>query len=178
MVAPTASRLAVQRVAWDDPRAVALRDAMEDEMNALYGPMADALPAGVMEQLSVGFDVLPGTIVATVLALDGDIPVGQAGLRPHGPDASGDIALEVKKVVVDPQHRGRGVSRLLMTAVEDVARGLGIRRLILQTGPLQPVAIALYEKVGYVPIEPYPPYELMPGALCYDKILGEDTNPD
>jgi len=159
----------VERVDWEDPRAVALRDAMEDEMNTLYAPLADSLADGVMEQLSVGFDVLPGTIVAAVLAVDGEVAVGQAGLRPHGD------ALEVKKVVVDPEHRGRGASRLLMTALEDAARQLGIRRLILQTGPLQPAAIALYEKIGYVAIEPYPPYELMPGALCYEKILGQET---
>jgi len=163
------SDLAVERVDWDDPRAVALRGAMEDEMNELYGPLAQSLPDGVMEQLSVGFDVLPGTIVATVLAVDGDVAVGQAGLRPHHTDAG--PALEVKKVVVAPEHRGRGASRLLMAALEDAARERGIRRLILQTGPLQPAAIALYEKVGYAAIEPYPPYQLMPGALCYEKQL-------
>jgi GNAT superfamily N-acetyltransferase len=160
------SGLTIERVDWEDPRAVALRDAMEDEMNTLYGPLAESLADGVMEKLSVGFDVLPGTIAATVLAVDGDVAVGQAGLRPHG------AALEVKKVVVDPEHRGRGASRLLMAALEDAARELGIRRLILQTGPLQPAAIALYEKIGYTAIEPYPPYELMPGARCYEKILG------
>jgi GNAT superfamily N-acetyltransferase len=115
--------------------------------------------------------VLPGTIVATVLAVDGDIPVGQAGLRPHGTDASGSKSLEVKKVVVGPEHRGRGASRVLMAALEDAARELGIHRLVLQTGPLQHAAISLYEKIGYVAIEPYPPYELMPGALCYEKVL-------
>jgi len=161
--------LTVERVDWEDPRAVALREGMELEMGALYGPLADSLAPGVMEKLRVGFDVLPGTIAATVLALDGDVVIGQAGLRPHLTD-DGD-ALEVKKVVVAPEHRGKGASRLLMTAVEDAARELGIRRLILQTGALQPAAIALYEKIGYELIEPYPPYEIMPGALCYEKVL-------
>jgi len=157
--------LTVERVDWEDPRAAALREGMELEMGTLYAPLANSLAPGVMDKLRVGFDVLPGTIAATVLAFDGDVVVGQAGLRPAGD------ALEVKKVVVAPEHRGKGASRLLMTAVEDAARELGIRRLILQTGALQPAAIALYEKIGYELIEPYPPYEIMPGALCYEKIL-------
>ncbi|MBK4347168.1 GNAT family N-acetyltransferase [Lacisediminihabitans changchengi] len=163
--------LTTERVEWEDPRAAALRDGMEDEMNALYGPLSSSLGESVMEQLRVGLNVLPGTIAATVLAIDGDTAIGQAGLRPHAADASGVPSLEVKKVFIGPEHRGRGASRVLMTALEDAARDLGIRRLVLQTGPLQPAAIALYEKIGYVAIAPYPPYELLPGALCYEKLL-------
>ena len=161
--------LTVERADWEDPRAAALREGMELEMGTLYAPLANSLAPGVMDKLRVGFDVLPGTIAATVLALDGDVVIGQAGLRPHRTDAG--AALEVKKVVVAPEHRGRGASRLLMAALEHAARERGIRRLILQTGLLQPAAIALYEKIGYAAIEPYPPYQLMPGALCYEKQL-------
>jgi GNAT superfamily N-acetyltransferase len=173
-------KLTLARVGWNDPRAEELRDGMELEMNELYGSSLDQLDPTVVKALLAGFDVDPTTIVATVLAsvdarIEGvahgeQIPVGQAGLRPHVGTA-GQPALEVKKVIVDPAYRGRGISRALMLELEVAARELGIDELILQTGDLQPAAIGLYVSLGYVLIPSYPPYDRMPGALCYAKAL-------
>jgi GNAT superfamily N-acetyltransferase len=163
------------RVGWTDPRAEELRDGMELEMNELYGSSLENFEPEVAKALLAGFDVDPATIVATALALedsdpDQPIPVGQAGLRPHV-GTHGQPALEVKKVIVDPAYRGRGISRALMLELEVAARELGIDELILQTGDLQPAAIGLYLSLGYVLIDPYPPYDRMPAALCYAKAL-------
>jgi GNAT superfamily N-acetyltransferase len=95
------------------------------------------------------------------------LPVGHAGLRRHG---DGD-SLEVRKVMVDSDHRGRGISRTLMLELENAAREFGAPSLVLQTGDRQPAAIRLYESVGYRLIPPYPPFELMSNALCYKKVL-------
>lgn len=160
--------VSLARVAWTDPRAEELRDGMELEMEELYGSSLESFEPEVAKALLAGFDVEPSTIVATVLALKDDVPVGQAGLRPHVGTAS-QPALEVKKVVVDPAYRGRGISRLLMRELEVAARELGIDELILQTGDLQPAAIQLYVSLGYLLIQPYPPYDRMPAALCYAK---------
>ncbi len=154
------------RVDWFDPRALALRDAMDAEMNIIYGGSLEAIDPVVMVKLSAAFNVSPGTIIGTVLALDDGVPVGQAGLRPQS-----DGALEVKKVMVDAAARGRGISRLLMLELEVIAAEQGATSLILQTGDLQPAAIALYESLGYVRTAPYAPYELLDNALCYQKMI-------
>ncbi len=134
-------------------------------MGALYGPSIASLSPDVVRTLLAALDVDPATVVATVLATESDLPVGQAGLRRH------DDALEVKKVIVDSGHRGRGISRLLMLELEAVARELGATKLVLQTGELQPAAIGLYRSLGYVETAPYPPYELMSNSLCFAKRL-------
>jgi ribosomal protein S18 acetylase RimI-like enzyme len=47
--------------------------------------------------------------------------------------------------------RRRGLARRLLAALEDSARGAGIQVLALETGTMQPEAIALYEAQGYLP---------------------------
>jgi GNAT superfamily N-acetyltransferase len=58
-----------------------------------------------------------------------------------------------------------------MRELERIARELGARSLILQTGNLQFEAITLYEKLGYLPIERFGLYAPVPFFLCYGKTL-------
>ncbi len=159
------SQITLARVDWLDPRAEALRDDMNVEMDELYATAVANRDPEVMKIFSAALAVDPPTIVGTVLALDGEVAAGQAGLRPHGD------ALEVKKVVVHPAQRGRGISRLLMNELEVIAREQSYTKLVLQTGDRQLAAIALYESIGYVKIPPYAPYELISNAVCYEKHL-------
>ena len=154
-------------VGWLDPRAVALREAMEIEMGAIYAPSFGQYSREIQDLLTSAFAVDSSTIVATVLAVVGSASVAHAGLRPHGDGGS----LEVKKVVVDPAHRGRGISRSLMLELERIARGRNAPSLLLQTGDLQPAAISLYESLGYQLIPSYPPFHLLANARCYEKEL-------
>ncbi|MEU6713660.1 GNAT family N-acetyltransferase [Nonomuraea sp. NPDC046802] len=80
---------------------------------------------------------------------------------------------ELKRMYVTPGHRGRGIARSLLTALEDLARGLGYERLRLATGLRQPEAIALYEKCAYTPTEPYGRYVDAPLTRCYQKALAQ-----
>jgi len=63
-----------------------------------------------------------------------------------------DEACEIKRMYVAPQARGRGVARILLTALEDEARELGYTIARLDTGPKQPGAQRVYETSGYAPI--------------------------
>ncbi len=150
-------------VAWDDPEAAAMRDAMDVELVQRYGHLA----AERAEVLRAALTVDPATVVTTVLVRDGDgAPVGHAAVRRHGDE------WEVKRVVVRGDQRGRGVGRMLMGQVEAAARADGATRVILQTGHLQPDAVALYERLGYTPIPLYPPYDVaMPEGFCFEKQL-------
>lgn len=78
---------------------------------------------------------------------------------------------EVKRMYVIQTHRGRGLSRLLLAAIEDTARQAGVRRLRLETGYRQPAAIRLYETSGWSPTEKFGVYRNEPGSLCYGKEL-------
>ena len=177
------------RVEWADPRALALRLAMDDEMTALYAERAANAAPGVAERITAVLVIDPGEMIATILAIDADADtdadadadadgvevgnrapegriVGHAALRPAGD------ALEVKKVFVSPTHRGRGVSKLLLAEAETIARERGVGKLVLQTGNLQIEAIRLYERFGYEAIPQFRGYDAIPGSLCFAKHLG------
>ena len=51
------------------------------------------------------------------------------------------------------------------------AKRMGFRRVILQTRPIMPDAVALYVKRGYRQIPNYPPYDRLAGAVCFAKAL-------
>jgi len=59
---------------------------------------------------------------------------------------------ELKRMYVDPAVRGRGLGRRLVMALEEEARLLGARRLVLETGVRQVAALALYRASGFLPI--------------------------
>ena len=63
--------------------------------------------------------------------------------------AEGGPALLVEDVVVDPDHRGRGVGRALLAALADWARGRGVRRLQLLADGNNGPALAFYDRLGW-----------------------------
>ncbi|NBM19677.1 GNAT family N-acetyltransferase [Streptomyces sp. GC420] len=62
---------------------------------------------------------------------------------------------EVKRVYIRPRARGTGGARPLLRAVEEAGRGLGARRLRLDTRGDLVEARALYAGCGYTEIPPY-----------------------
>ncbi|GAA4678148.1 GNAT family N-acetyltransferase [Frondihabitans cladoniiphilus] len=166
--ASTTPGVRVERVEWDDPRAVALREAMEFEMGARYaGRDADSTP-DKEEALHRALAVDPAGVFATILVVDESTgtPLGHAALR----DLRGEW--EMKRVIVAVAARGRGIGALLMSELDRAAREGGAARIILQTGDRQPEAVRLYERSGYTPIPVYPPYiDTIPFSLCYEKVL-------
>lgn len=77
-----------------------------------------------------------------VVAIDDDgVAVGTARLK------SVPGAAKIQRVAVAAHRRRHGVGRLVMQAIEDEARHLGARRLVLSS---QVSAIPFYERLGYV----------------------------
>jgi GNAT superfamily N-acetyltransferase len=150
----------VLSVDWLDERAVALRAAMSEELAARYHRTWNGRP-----ERPPGFDLDPATVVYTALAVDGDAPVGHAGLRTI------DAGIELKRMFVARSHRGTEVARQVLRAAEEAARRRGHTRLLLHTGDEQPDAIRFYEKSGYTAIAVYPPYDDFPGFRFYEKAL-------
>tara|TARA_B100001115_G_scaffold185030_1_gene190840 strand:+ start:1454 stop:1915 length:462 start_codon:yes stop_codon:yes gene_type:complete len=83
---------------------------------------------------------------------------------------SADTA-EVKRMYVVESQRSQGLASQLLGALEDWARELALKRLVLETGINQPEAIRLYEKNGYQRIPNYPPYEGVETSYCFEKVL-------
>jgi GNAT superfamily N-acetyltransferase len=69
-----------------------------------------------------------------------------------------DDTCEVKRMWTADGHRRKGYATVVLTALEDAARAAGYTTLLLETGPLQPEALALYTARGYTPIPVYGRY--------------------
>ncbi|MFG2589390.1 GNAT family N-acetyltransferase [Streptomyces sp. NPDC048438] len=149
---------------WDHPDALSLRTRMDAELRPRYAPF-DALRAGRRPGPPTA-----GEIAVTWIAYEGARPLATASLRLlHRND--GEDLHEVKRVYVHDEHRGRGLAMAALDAVEGSARALGVDRLLLQTGKLQPEAMSLYERQGWSRVPCYPPYDTDPFSVCYGKHL-------
>ncbi|GAA4813700.1 GNAT family N-acetyltransferase [Nocardioides caeni] len=84
----------------------------------------------------------------------------------------GTSAVEVKRMFVVPEARGRGFARAVLAELEDTAGAAGHDTVILETGLRQPEAIALYLSAGYVEIPGFGYYRDAPLSRCYGKRLG------
>src|SRR5438093_880791 len=77
------------------------------------------------------------TIKHSVVVYMGDEPVGCGALRPFDEDA-----VEVKRMFVPLEYRGRGLATIVLKELESWAAELSFKRCILETGYKQPEAIA------------------------------------
>jgi len=75
---------------------------------------------------------------------------GCIALRP----LQGDIC-EMKRLYVRPDFRNLGIGRLLAMRIIDDARAIGYTYMRLDTIPKLAAANKLYEKIGFVDIQPY-----------------------
>jgi putative acetyltransferase len=69
-------------------------------------------------------------------------------------------ACEMKRMFVSSDFHGRGVGQALAGAIIERGRELGYSKMMLDTGPEQREAQALYRKLGFTEVEPY--YDLSP----------------
>ena len=99
-------------------------------------------------------ELRPPTGLFLVARMDGNL-AGGVGVRRIG-EASDHFA-EVKRLWVRADLRRHGVARALMNEVEDRSRGLGYRRLYLETGYAQPEALSFYATIDWTPVDEFPP---------------------
>lgn len=97
-----------------------------------------------------------------LLALVDGAVAGCCGLRPLDASDYPDAA-EMKRLYVRNAFRGFGLGRQLAEAVLDAARARGYACVLLDTLDDMEAARALYEDLGFEPIEPYY-HNPIPGA--------------
>ena len=141
----------------DAPGVLALLEASDAFHNALYPPEENYL-------LDVGSLRADGVTVA-VARVDGEA-VGMGALV-----EAGDGTAELKRMFVHEAARGRGIAGGILDSLEERARGRGITTLQLETGPLQPAAVAFYEGRGYRPIPAFGSYLEAENSLFFAKAL-------
>jgi GNAT superfamily N-acetyltransferase len=142
---------------YDDPDVTRMVAEVQAEYVTLYGgpdaavidPAEFSLPAGLF----------------LVGLLDG-VPVAMGGWR-----RLSETDAEIKRMYVTRAARRRGLARLILSELERTAAEAGLARLVLNTGPEQPEAVALYEQTGYEPIAGFGHYACHPHALFYGKAL-------
>lgn len=161
-------------VAYDDPVAVALVTALHHDINERYAySMVDWTDAERTEDDAAYLAEVTPEVVrpphgAFLVAWLGGEAAGCGALKPFDPAAR---IGEIKRMYTAPVARRRGVSRLLLGALESRAVELGYRRLQLETGTAQPEALALYESQGWHRITPYGRYKHEPDSVCFAKDL-------
>ncbi len=101
-----------------------------------------------------------------VLVMNGDQPAGCGALKQLDTNT-----VEIKRMFTAPAHRQQGIASTVLLELERWATQLGYTRCVLETGKLQPEAIALYTKHGYDPIPNYGPYITVESSLCFAKQL-------
>lgn len=149
---------------------IADSDAHFEDGKRLFREYAAALPIdlafqGFEEELDTVQEQYGPPSGALVLAYAGERAVGCAGVRSKGAGIA-----ELKRMYVQPEHRGHQLGRLLLERSVSVAKDLGYEKLRLDTLASMTGARRLYESFEFQVIPAYyaNPHE---DAIYMEKVL-------
>jgi GNAT superfamily N-acetyltransferase len=151
--------LAITAEPFDSDDARRLIAGLDAGLAELYPPEERFGPNLKPEHLEDG----RGTFL---IAWDGDRAVGCGAIRVLDPTTA-----EVKRMFVEPDHRGRGVGKAVLMSLEAAAKNMGVQRLALETGVHQQAAIALYRRAGFTQVDCWGEYRSSPSSICFEKNL-------
>jgi GNAT superfamily N-acetyltransferase len=106
------------------------------------------------------------TIKEVVLVYEGETAVGCGAIKEFD-----DTSMEVKRMFVRPEHRGKGHAARVLNELETWAKELGYQKCVLETGDKMVEAIGLYQKSKYVRIPNYGQYKDVASSVCFEKRL-------
>ncbi|HZG03885.1 MAG TPA: GNAT family N-acetyltransferase [Streptomyces sp.] len=151
---------------FDHPDAVKLTELVQQEYAERYGGEGDVTPLAP-EMFR------PPNGLFLVAYDERDRPVATGGWRAmeRNEENYRDGDAELKRMFVIREVRGQGLARRILALLEDDARRAGRIRMVLETGTMQPEAMALYESSGYAPAEKFGVYRHEPNSRCYAKPL-------
>jgi GNAT superfamily N-acetyltransferase len=150
------SRVALHRTDSRDRDFQYLSLLMDNDLRKRYG-----LLQSVYDDLNI-----IGDLDTVLIAYLDQTPVGCGCFRKFS-----DNTIEVKRMFVEPVHRGHGVATQILAALEEWAKEKGFNHAILETGHKQPEAIHLYERSGYAITINYGPYAALDNSVCMRKKL-------
>jgi len=137
----------------DDPGVVRLAAAQQAELRIL-APHPDDVVYPLHDDIDFAVGVIDG------------VPVACGALQRLDRREA-----EIKRMYVIPDHRGAGLARLIIGAIEDRAITEGFATLRLETGATYDRAIRLYTGAGYRRTHTYGEYIGNPNSACFAKRL-------
>lgn len=139
--------IAVVRARYDDPaHAAALLDLLDHYARDPAGggaPLSDFARGNLVASLAAR------PFIFSVLAFDGDIPVGLVNAIEGFSTFACKPLVNVHDVVVASSHRGRGIAARLFVEVEAIARERGACKLTLEVLDGNAAAKGLYQRLGF-----------------------------
>ncbi len=82
-----------------------------------------------------------------------------------------DNSMEIKRMYVLPEQRGKGVAQGILAALESWTLELGFEKCVLETSKTMLDAVALYQKCDYKIISNYGQYAGIETSICFEKNL-------
>lgn len=113
-------------------------------------------------------EALADPAIRFLVIRDAGQPVAMGAVKALEPGSA-----EVKSMHVLAEHRGRGLSRMLLRRIIEDARAAGLQRLSLETG-VQPgflAARALYAREGFTECPPFGSYRADPNSVFMTLLL-------
>jgi GNAT superfamily N-acetyltransferase len=140
---------------FESPDASELMAELSREMIARYGG-----------DLEPGQKPSADDVEVFVVAREDGVALGCGALR-----SLGEPVVEIKRMYVRPEARGRGLGGAILDELEREAVQRGFRVVRLETGPLQPEAIHLYARAGYREIPCFGAYAAGVASKCFERRL-------
>lgn len=132
----------------EDPTSVDALWCLQSYFDELSDRFGGGFDPGLSNSASAD-EMTPPAGCFLIARLD-DRPIGCGALKV----TSGDVG-EIKRMWVSHTHRGMGVARRLLEALERQAREIGLHTLRLETNETLKEAQALYTKQGYREVDPF-----------------------
>ena len=85
-----------------------------------------------------------------------------------------DEIVEIKRMFVEKEYRGKGISKLVLKELENWAIESGFQKAILETSVHFTTACNLYTNAGYTKIENYDQYKGIEESVCMKKHLSPE----
>ncbi|MDO8549274.1 MAG: GNAT family N-acetyltransferase [Ignavibacteria bacterium] len=136
-------------------KALTLTMKLFNELELIYGK-------GKIED----FTSEKGEFIYFILVYHNFETIGCGALKHFGKETA-----EIKRMYVNKEFRGRGISKLILTNLEETAKEKKYKRIVLETGIRQPEAVHLYEKYGYKRMNCYGRYTNDPESICFQKYV-------
>ncbi|WP_342320727.1 GNAT family N-acetyltransferase [Kosakonia sp. BYX6] len=139
------------------PDVIALVAALDRYQTALY-------PAESNHLVDLASFAQASLILRKIIYQQDAVGCGAVLLNPDG-------SAEMKRVFIDPAHRGQQLGEKLIAALEQAAIDKGCHTLRLETGIEQHAAVKLYQCCGYQVREAFAPYSADPLSIFMEKKL-------
>ncbi len=158
------ARWQIRAVRYDEAAVRAMTEAVQAYYHSLYDGPDDA-PVDPGEFAPPGGRFFVG--------YEGERPCAMGGWRwieplPEMPAAR---PVEIKRMYVDSDARGRGYARQILRHLESSAKAAGADAVVLSTGAPQRAAIRLYRSSGYVDVPKFGFYAPYASAVHLGKRL-------